>query len=406
MKNSKWFTIVELIVVVTIISILGAIWFVSYTSYIWDSRDSSRISQVSSMYKALETYRAKWFLPMPSESVNIYASGTIIWYQWYAWENVLNTIWYQDEWKDPKDEEYFTYYLTKDLRRAQIMTLLEDELTVSYDFINQANALDYSDRVVKVYGNKLWILTESWTNVPIQALDTIISSWWLDIVKTTSTYTAYLTDDNKITWTWYILAYIWYWWWKNCKEILSNDSWKKWLDWVYYINPTWTGSFQVYCDMTTDWWGWTLVANIQTINANISSSSYDVGLSTPNLTDLTTWAWIMDADLYDAIWQVVKVKMGTVVDYFKPVTWNTIKTMLMSYTKQTWSNTADWTYITPWYYSTHLWWSSTDWPKNNISWDWRRFLTFWGWWWLNSWCCHSSYSDTATWWKKFSMWLR
>ncbi|NDK08613.1 hypothetical protein EOM39_05235, partial [Candidatus Gracilibacteria bacterium] len=94
-----------------------------------------------------------------------------------------------------------TYYLTKDLRTAQLMTLLENEITVSYNFMNQANALDYSDRVVKVYGNKLGILTESGTKVPIQELSNIISSGGLDIVKTTSTYTAYLTDDSVITGT-------------------------------------------------------------------------------------------------------------------------------------------------------------------------------------------------------------
>lgn len=202
MFNKKWFTIIELVVVVTIISILWTIWFVSYSSYIADSRDTSRLSQISSIFKALESYRTKGFLPIPSNKVNIYASWALVAYQWYAWNDVLSAIWYQDKWVDPKDEFYFTYYLTKDLRTAQLMTLLENEITVSYNFMNQANALDYSDRVVKVYGNKLGILTESWTKVPIQELSNIISSWWLDIVKTTSTYTAYLTDDSVITWTW------------------------------------------------------------------------------------------------------------------------------------------------------------------------------------------------------------
>lgn len=406
MFNKKWFTIIELVVVVTIISILWTIWFVSYSSYIADSRDTSRLSQISSIFKALESYRTKGFLPIPSNKVNIYASWTLVAYQWYAWDDVLSAIWYQDNWVDPKDEFYFTYYLTKDLRTAQLMTLLENEITVSYNLINQANALDYSDRVVKVYGNKLGILTESWTKVPIQELSNIISSWWLDVVKTTSTYTAYISDDNVITGTWRILAFLKDWAWKSCKDIIYKNPWRLGQDWIYYINPTWTWSFQVYCDMTTDWWGWTLVANIQTNNANIASSSYDTWLSTPNLTDLTTWAWIVDADLYDVIWQVVKVKMWTVIDYFKPVTWNTIKTMLMTYTKHTWSATANWDFNPPLYYGSLLWWSWLNWPKNNISWDSRSYLTFWWWNWWNSWCCHSTYSDTAGWGKKFSIRIR
>jgi len=44
----------------------------------------------------------------------------------------------------------------------------------------------------------------------------------------------------------------------SCQEILNNDSNSS--DWIYTIDPekNWTW-FEVYCDMTTDDWGWTLV---------------------------------------------------------------------------------------------------------------------------------------------------
>jgi hypothetical protein len=43
----------------------------------------------------------------------------------------------------------------------------------------------------------------------------------------------------------------------SCNRI-KETWWAKW-NWTYTINPTWTESIQVYCDMTTDWGWWTLV---------------------------------------------------------------------------------------------------------------------------------------------------
>jgi len=42
--------------------------------------------------------------------------------------------------------------------------------------------------------------------------------------------------------------------WKDTNHIYAGDIW----DWTYTINPL-SGNINVYCDMTTDWWGRTLV---------------------------------------------------------------------------------------------------------------------------------------------------
>lgn len=91
-KNKKyWFTIVELIVVITLLAILGTIWFVSYVEYISSSRDSSRISQIQIINQAIE-WNTRWRAPIPDDKVTIYANWVKIWYQWYAGENVLTEI--------------------------------------------------------------------------------------------------------------------------------------------------------------------------------------------------------------------------------------------------------------------------------------------------------------------------
>lgn len=247
-NKNKAFTFVELVIVATIITILSTIWYVSYNSYISESRDTSRISQIVSIYKALESYRVQSYMPAPYKSVDILASWSLFAYQGYAWEDVLNKIWYQDEWVDPKDKVYFTYYLTKDFWRAELMTFLENNNLTKLSGI-QTYATDYKDRFPKVYWNKLGILLEKDTNTPVQEISSIIVSW-LDVILTNNNYTAYINDWYSLTWTWSMLAFLRDWAWKSCWDILIKNPWLKWSSWSYYVNPNWTWSYKVNCQMT------------------------------------------------------------------------------------------------------------------------------------------------------------
>ncbi len=124
--------------------------------------------------------------------------------------------------------------------------------------IPSANATDYTERIIATYWKKLWILLESGSNNPIQENTTLRTSW-LDIVTTTWSYSAVfsaktVTNSWIISWTWVILSQ------SNptasCKRILESWLWN--TNWVYNINPAWI-NLSVYCDMVTDWGGWTLV---------------------------------------------------------------------------------------------------------------------------------------------------
>jgi type II secretory pathway pseudopilin PulG len=256
--NFKAFTLVELIVVITIVWILSTIGFVSYSWYLTGARDSNRTSQMVKLSDSLQVYSATKTLPLPDNYVEIEASWSLIAYQWEVWVDVLETIDYTNWGTDPKDGEYYTYYLTKDRKSMQLMAMMEEQ-SLSTNFNNNnlnvknTYAADYEDRFAKVYGRKLWTLTQETTNTPIQQLSAFSSTPFE--ITTETGYTAHISDSEKIVWTvaWDLQASI-----KNgsCNRI-KQTWWAKW-NWFYTINPVWT-DIKVYCDMETSWWGWTMV---------------------------------------------------------------------------------------------------------------------------------------------------
>ena len=248
-QNNKWFTLVELIVVVTILAILSTIWFVSYSWYLSWVRDTNRVSQLKAIWDSLHLYTTKSSLPLPDDKINITTDwSNIISYQWYAWKNVIEAIWYTSEWKDPQDNTYFSYVVTKDRKYFQLLAYLEEEKeTTQLNSLNLVNAIDYEIRYPHVEWSKLWILLTD-TNQPIHEVETTIDLssapiWTKSILSNWETQTWSLTSINPLA---------------SCKR-LYETRWKR-EDWVYTIDPEWNWTwFKVYCDMNTDWGGWTML---------------------------------------------------------------------------------------------------------------------------------------------------
>ncbi|MFA6091066.1 MAG: LamG-like jellyroll fold domain-containing protein [Candidatus Gracilibacteria bacterium] len=185
-KSYSGFTLVELIVVITILVILGTIAFMNLSGFQSNARDSVRIENLTNLKKGLDIFQIKsGKYPLPENSVNITASGTLIGYQGFAKDQVGSLARLsQNGTIDPLDSTIYTTYSTNaDRTKMQAMSFLEDGNNVIAmnstlprplgegwapqravlwsSFIPEANASvtsDYSKRYPSTQGDSLGIL--------------------------------------------------------------------------------------------------------------------------------------------------------------------------------------------------------------------------------------------------------
>ncbi|EKD66758.1 MAG: hypothetical protein ACD_49C00014G0012, partial [uncultured bacterium (gcode 4)] len=66
-RGIKWFTLTELLVVISILAILAVIAFLSFNWFASSARDSTRVTDINSITKAFELFKVKWGnYPTPS----------------------------------------------------------------------------------------------------------------------------------------------------------------------------------------------------------------------------------------------------------------------------------------------------------------------------------------------------
>jgi len=197
-KSSKvWFTLVELIVVITILAILWTIAFLSFQNYTQNSRDWVRIADMNNINKWLVLFQLKWWTyPKPDNSVSISASWTTIWYQWFAWENVSRIINTNKIITDPLDNIPYVYYTNVTNTTYQLLWYLEWSSLIQNNLINTTYAtINYDKRYPKVLWNILGILLDTSNNPISTNIDLFQTQNWI-------TYKSFVSNTTVKTLSW------------------------------------------------------------------------------------------------------------------------------------------------------------------------------------------------------------
>lgn len=235
MQNKKWFTLVELVIVIVIMVTLSTIWFVQYSTSLIDSRNAARISDIWNLKVSLKNYKLKsWTYPSPWNYFSILNTAwSWIIKQWKFDDNVyitdLTTIP-----KDPQLKIPYFYSTTYNWLYMQFALSIEDsdetnqnwyKSMVDWDY-QQVNAdvpsIVFAQSTGSTLNNLNCIVNNSIINIPywedwnfIQSATTIndiISQSWVTIPKFFGFRTCQEVNDawyNFWSWTYKMLDDLW-----------------------------------------------------------------------------------------------------------------------------------------------------------------------------------------------------
>ncbi|MDD2871874.1 MAG: fibrinogen-like YCDxxxxGGGW domain-containing protein [Candidatus Gracilibacteria bacterium] len=186
-KNQKnGFTLVELIVVITILAILGTIAFITLNGYSQQSRDSARISDISSLKTSLELFQIEaGKYPLPTDGIDVTYSGAVVWNQGTFGESVQTNIDKLDRIPlDPLTNSNYTYSVTQKRNEYELAGIVEGDILgmnneqgIMNKVVSQTNA-GTTEATAYVTGNynSLMNKTASGETCYVLSLPTIIAS--------------------------------------------------------------------------------------------------------------------------------------------------------------------------------------------------------------------------------------
>ena len=359
------FTLVELIVVIAILAILWTLSFFSYQWYTKSTRDSTRITDVSTMKTGLELFFVDgWKYPTPvSSSKIVYSWSLEIWSQWLFWESLLSNIWRINKIPvDPITWKEYSYSVLSSKKKYEIWTVLENWLSINNEWLLNKSYAANLEWIAYVEWTYNWFVDKftTWSNCYLLTIPSIITN---DLSN---------TNIENIMWSWK-LVYNWY------KNLPASFQWTKFkLNWWFDFKPT---DILAYHD-----------------NDNCNALITDANKRDEALANIQTIYWntilVNDKNIFGNLQLNISEK-----------SWDTkFCSMLWLDCKNIW--TATW-WLTP---VTIIWWNNSWnnnwWPpiwcatqpniQNAIFSYWTPSMVlqvrnFW-WWWACNWICESWYN--------------
>jgi Tfp pilus assembly protein PilE len=174
------FTLVEIIISVFIIIILWTIWFLAFSNHLSTVRDASRHSVFSEIETVLQWYKLKKAIyPIPSNSVDIVLTWSVVWKQGTFWQSVIDELdWAYELNVDPLTKNEYTYSITANKKEYQLWWVIEDVNNITSFFGQNANAAwkrPWVALVVWTYNGIFTSIVISWVNT-VLSLPSIIAS--------------------------------------------------------------------------------------------------------------------------------------------------------------------------------------------------------------------------------------
>ena len=427
-RNTKAFTLVELIVVITILAILWTIAFISLQWYSTNARDSTRISDISSLKTSLELFQLDaWKYPIPSNWVDITYSWATVWNQWTFWETVYANVDRLDKIPlDPSTDKQYTYSVTANRFEYQLWWIVEwdtiamkNEKWIMNNIVSQTNAWT-TEATAYITWNYNWQMTKSssWETCNILAIPSIITN------DTSITELEQISSSGAFVYRWYKnLPWSFKWskfkqnWWFDFEPnnlVAYTDTWS--CSNLSKNTEIWTTARVTLIKWLQEAYSWTTlkneweIKNILALDIDINSPSTQVisyastfvnnvmwaklsavSTTTNNNTNLTAW-WYF-ATINDSSYESVSLLMNMNDTPLKDNRWNTV-TMYWNTTRSSTESKFGW-------YSAYFDWawdSLTVWSSASINGTWDFTVEYW----MNPTAFWSSYrcqlaNDTSGW---------
>lgn len=199
--NNKWFTLVEIIVVIIILSVIVTTAVLSLSDWFWRSKDAKRLWDLNVISSWMESFLfSNSYYPDSDNKKIIYYNTGILWSQWEVWKLTTQKLWLDKVPTDPDDGSYYTYALSQDKNKFQLLTYLNSNYykKISWVFDNSL-ARDFTKGIPTLKGKNIWVLVDKNTLVP---LEKHITSWSINLKNDLVSYKLFLDSESSVIASW------------------------------------------------------------------------------------------------------------------------------------------------------------------------------------------------------------